>query len=158
MDAVTFEQEATRHKRLLYHVAYTILRDNQDCADAVQEAMLKAWQHQHRLRDISLFRSWLVRILINTCNSMLKKRARMKLVPLDNALTDSEKTDMLPLKEALDQLSPDLRLTIVLHYIGGFSVREISQMTKAPEGTVKTRLMYARQKLQTMLAEKGDAQ
>lgn len=156
MNAVTFEQEAIRHKRLLYHVSYAILRDNQDCADAVQETMLKAWQNQNRLRDMSLFRPWLVRILINTCNGMLRKHARMKLVPLDNELTDNKKTDILPLKEALDQLSPDLRLTIILHYIGGFSVREVSQMTEAPEGTVKTRLMYARRKLQTILEEGRD--
>ena len=50
MDAVTFQAEAMRCERLMYHVGYSILHNDQDCADAVQEALTRAWQKQHTLR------------------------------------------------------------------------------------------------------------
>ncbi len=152
MDAVTFQQEAMRYQRLLYHVSYAILRNDQDCADAIQEALLKAWQHAEELRDESRFRPWLTRILVNTCNSMVRKHASLRLVPLDETVPERARDD-LPLRDALERLSPPLRLVTVLHYVEGFSVREVSDMAGVPEGTVKTRLMYARQRLQTMLGE-----
>lgn len=152
MDAITFQAEALRYQRLLYHVSYAILRNDQDCADAIQEALLKAWQHHGELRDESLFRPWLVRVVVNTCNSMIRKHAKLRLVPLEETVPYQSKDD-LPLRDALERLSPPLRLVIILHYVEGFSVREVAQMADLPEGTVKTRLMYARQRLRAMLSE-----
>ena len=153
MDAVTFQKEAMRLQALLYHVSFSILRNDQDCADAVQEALMLAWQHRDGLREGASFKPWLTRILVNACNTMLRKRARARLVLLDEVVVPTGDADNLPLRDALDRLPQDLRVATVLHYLEGFSVREIAEMLDAPENTVKMRLMRARRRLHGMLSE-----
>lgn len=153
MDAVTFQKEAMRLQTLLYHVSFSILRNDQDCADAVQETLMLAWQHREDLREGASFKPWLTRILVNTCNTMLRKRARARLVLLDEVIVPTGDADTLPLRDALDRLPQDLRVATVLHYLEGFSVREIAEMLDTPENTVKMRLMRARRRLRGMLSE-----
>lgn len=154
MDAYTFQQEAMRLERLLYRISYAMLRNQEDCADAVQEALLRAWQRRGTLREKTAFRSWLSRILVNTCNDMLRKRAKAEIVPLEeNMAVQNADQSSLELREALDKLSPDQRTAVVLHYLEGWSVQEIAHAFDTPEGTVKTRLMYARRRLGEALRE-----
>lgn len=87
MDAVTFQTEAMRCERLMYHVGYSILHNDQDCADAVQEALTRAWQKQHTLRSPSRFRPWLMKILVNTCRDILRQRQKIRFVPLEEQLS-----------------------------------------------------------------------
>ena len=63
MDAVTFQSEVLKIERLLYHVAYTALGNRQECADAVQEALLRAWKKRGSLRSQEHFKAWMVRML-----------------------------------------------------------------------------------------------
>ena len=56
MDAATFSREATACQRLLYHICWAMMHNEADCADAVQEALLRAWQRRESLRDPSAFR------------------------------------------------------------------------------------------------------
>ena len=67
VDARTFQTEALKIEKLLYHISYAMLRNESDCEDAVQEALLRAWQKRGTLRDMAAFRSWLCRIVANTC-------------------------------------------------------------------------------------------
>ena len=153
MDAVTFQKEAMRLQTLLYHVSYSILRNDQDCADAVQDALMLAWQHREDLRDGAAIKPWLTRILVNACNTTIRKRARARLVLLDEVIVPANDADTLPLRDALDRLPQELRVATVLHYLEGFSIKEIADMLDTPESTVKTRLMRARRRLHGMLSE-----
>ena len=154
MDAQTFQREAMKYERLLYHISYAMLHSDSDCADAVQDALLRAWQHRDGLRDMSLFRTWLCRILINACNDVLRKRGKLRLVPLEEASTIGvRERDTLALRQALEQLSPEQRTCIVMHYLEGWPVTEIAATLEIPEGTVKTRLMYGRNHLSQLLGE-----
>ena len=83
MDQEYFTAQAEASTGLLYRVAYTILRNDADCQDAVQEALLRAWTGRDKLRDRQLFRTWLTRILINASHDILRKRK--PTVPLENA-------------------------------------------------------------------------
>ena len=65
VDARTFQTEALKIEKLLYHISYAMLRNESDCEDAVQEALLRAWQKRGTLRDMAAFRSWLCRIVAN---------------------------------------------------------------------------------------------
>ena len=93
MDAVTFQTEAMRCERLMYHVGYSILHNDQDCADAVQEALTRAWQKQHTLRSPSRFRPWLMKILVNTCRDILRQRQKIRFVPLEEQILAGENYD-----------------------------------------------------------------
>ncbi len=159
MDAVTFQTEAMRYERLLYHISYTMLRSDAVCADAVQEALLRAWQRRDTLQKRSAFRAWLCRILVNTCNDMLRRKNRVKEVELTEELPAQAESDAaLQVREALDSLPPDQRAAVMLHYLEGWSVKEIASMLDVPPSTVKSRLMYARKRLYTLLSDEMDGE
>lgn len=155
MTEQTFCETAYGYQALLYHVAYTILRDNRECEDAVQEALLRAWQKRDTLRDESAFRFWLTRILTNTCYTMQRKKQRIQTVELSETLHApfDDGLDNRALHDAIGQLPQDLRLPIILHYLEGFSVKEIAAIVHRPCGTVQNRLFRAREALRGLLKE-----
>ncbi|NLO84360.1 MAG: RNA polymerase sigma factor [Clostridiales bacterium] len=156
MDAETFKAEYLHHERLFYRVSYSMLGNNDDCADAIQDTLLRAWERRSTLRNIKAFRPWIMRILTNICTDILRKRSKLVLVPFEESEQQAvmpAPSSPLPLKEAMDQLSPQLRVATLLYYIEGYSVKEIAQMLDVPQGTVKSRLLYARQNLQKLLHE-----
>ena len=159
MDAQTFQQEAMKLERLLYHISYAMLHSDADCADAVQEALLRAWQHRHELRDMSVFRAWLSRILVNACKDILRKRGKLTLVPLEDAIgVGVRERDTLALRQALEQLPPEQRTCLVMHYLEGWNIAEIAEALDIPEGTVKTRMMYGRNRLSHLLGEEWEVE
>ncbi|MDD3409338.1 MAG: RNA polymerase sigma factor [Eubacteriales bacterium] len=158
MTEQVFCETAYSYQRLLYHVAYTILRDNRECEDAVQEALLRAWEKRDTLRDESAFRFWLTRILTNTCVSMLRRTKRTQTSALDEETPApfDDGMENRALHDAIGQLPQELRLPIVLHYLEGFSTKEIAALIRRPEGTVRNRLFRAREALRNLLGEEMD--
>ena len=140
-------------ERRLYRMAYTTLHNDADCEDAVQEALLKAWAKIHTLRETAYFETWLIRILINESRQILRKRR----------ITETELNENIPMPEqdesslnaAMLKLPEKQRITVELHHIEGYSVREVSKMLRIPEGTVKWRLKRAREQLKNELEEEG---
>ena len=105
MDAATFGQEAMRYERLLYHICWAMTGNDADCADIIQEALLRAWQHRDALRSMASFRPWLCRITANTCRDLLRKRKKLKMVPLtDTLIAPPYSDDPLALREALKKM------------------------------------------------------
>jgi len=155
MDERTFVEQVEAHERTLYRTAYSIMRNDQDSLDAVQNALTKAWTHRHRV-DTAAFRAWLLRIVINECYSMRRKTKREALAPEADRISDQPPPNPF-LKDALERLPENLRLPILLYYMEGFSVEEISGMLKVPIGTVKWRMSKARNLLREELSEKGVA-
>ncbi len=153
MDALTFQTEAMQLERLMYHISWSLLRNNDDCADAVQETLTRAWQKKHTLKSMDKFKPWLMRILVNQCNDMLRRRKRRSFFSLDEAATVAAPEQPLELMDAIGELKPEWRVVIVLHYLEGCNVQEISQMTGVPTGTIKSRLVSARQKLGVLLQD-----
>ena len=140
-------------KKTLYHVACGILRSEADREDAVQECILKAWEKRESLKSDAAFRSWVTRILINECYDICRRSS--KIIVLDE-LPDAVAPDQIgnrELRDAIAGLEEIYRLPIILFYVEGFSIREISQMLLIPEGTVKSRLHAGRAKLRTTLGE-----
>lgn len=151
MDKEEFTRAVLEYESTLYRVAKSMLGSEADCADAAQNALLRAWEKQHTLRDTAYFKTWLTRILINECRAMLRQRARF--APLEEEAAEGE---IAPegggeLYEAVMGLDEKYRLPVVLHYIEGFKTAEIAAMLRLPEGTVKTRLRRAREILREEL-------
>lgn len=151
MDKEEFTRAVLEYESTLYRVAKSMLGSEADCADAAQNALLRAWEKQHTLRDTAYFKTWLTRILINECRAMLRQRARF--VPLEEEAAEDEIAPERDsgLYEAVMGLDVKYRVPFVLYYIEGFRTREIASMLKLPEGTVKTRLRRAREILRTEL-------
>ncbi len=137
----------------LHRISYGLLRNAQDQQDAVQEAVLKAWQKIGSLRDERFFATWLTRILINECYNLLS--ARKGAVPLDavQEIPSVAGEANRELRDAVLALDEKLRLPVLLHYMEGYRVREIAEILKLPEGTVKTRLARAKREMKKHLEE-----
>lgn len=153
MNRDDFVEQVTAAEATLYHISKSILKNDCDCADAVQEAIMTAYSKLRSLKNDRYFKTWLCRILINECYRIC--RANKKVVPLEDYMqVTSDQPKNLGLFKAIMELKPDLRLAIVLHYIEGFQTVEISGILKIPEGTVKSRLSRARKQLKSVLGEK----
>jgi RNA polymerase sigma-70 factor (ECF subfamily) len=144
-------------EQMLYRVARTLLKSNEDCRDALQEAVLKAWASRHTLRDEMLFATWLTRILINVCKAMRRGQRKYLLLPEVKAETALDAPDPY-LREALDHLPEKQRLPVVLHYMEGYSLKEVAFMLRLPESTLRGRLYQARQALKLALDDEKEDQ
>lgn len=156
MDRDSFIAEIEACSGMMYRVAWSILRNNADCEDALQEAALKAWEKRGHLRNEAYFRTWITRILINACYDTQRKRRRV--IPLDEVAERAAAASSDPaLTLALEALPEKLRLPLTLHYLEGFSVEEIARILRIPAGTVKSRLHQARSQLRIQWLEtEGD--
>ena len=144
-----FNQRVRACERRLYRVARTMLPQESDCEDAVQEALLRAWDRLDTLREEAWFETWLIRILINQCRTFYRRRP-----PASAELTEDiprpEPQDT-PLLDALTALPQKPRVALELHYIEGYSVAETARILRLPEGTVKWRLKRGRELLKASL-------
>ena len=140
---------------VMYRVAKSILKKDEDCEDAAQEAIATAFNKLNTLKKDEFAKTWLIRILINECYGILRKKKRELFIE-EVTEADSKDTDYSELYRALNELSADYRVTIVLYYIEGYSVKEIAQILKVTEGTVKSRLSRGRSKLRIFLEEDED--
>ncbi|MEC0240788.1 sigma-70 family RNA polymerase sigma factor [Paenibacillus dokdonensis] len=141
----------------LYSMARSILRSNEDCADAMQEAMLHAYKSLPSLREPAYFKTWLFRILINECNRIFSKQSRT--LPIDPSVLEPSVNggyDKIELREAVEHLDEPMRTVISLHYFRDMPIKEISSLLELSEGAVKTRLHRARKALVEALQYNGE--
>lgn len=149
MTKTEFTDAVLAAEPVLYRVAKSMLGSEADCADAAQNAILRAWEKLDTLKKPEYFRTWLVRILINECKSVLRTRGRC--VSLEQDTDEAAPETNGELYAALAALEEKYRLPVTLHYIEGFHTNEIAHMLRLPEGTVKTRLRRAREILRKEL-------
>lgn len=153
MTKAEFMQQVRRLERRLYRVSRTMLSGNADCEDAVQETLLKAWARLETLREEKYFETWLIRILINECKTIWRKRPSMETELPDNlSIAQSETYNLF---EVLMVLPKKHRITLELHYIEGYRTREIAELLGIPESTVKWRLAQGRKMLKRELGEEA---
>lgn len=138
-----------------FRTARLILGDRSDAEGAVQEAYLRAWRFRASLANGADVRTWLDRVVANTCNAKLREEAshrHHRPADLDDALsTDSGEAEQLMLEDhwltALRSLPPHLRTVVVLRYFGDLSDREMATAVGKRPGTVRSRLHEARRLL-----------
>ena len=143
-------------ERQLYSTAKTILINDQDCADAIQETIVKAFSKIGTLRNDKYAKTWLIRILINECYTLLRKSSKLVSLEGMSEMTEIEadqKTDYSDLYRAVNSLKEELRMPVILYYIEDFNIKEIAQILEITEGAVQKRLARARGKLKRNLQE-----
>ena len=138
-------------EQTLYRVSMSMLKNESDCEDAVQTAILTAYEKLSDLKHEEYFKTWLVRILINVCHKQLRFHSRH--TELSEDLPAEANNTSREVRDAIDRLPEKIRQTVVLYYIEEFSVKEIKQILKIPEGTVKSRLSKGRDLLRIVLSE-----
>lgn len=149
MDKDTFVTRIEAKADSLYRVAWAILENNADVADALQETALRAWQYRGKLRNEQYFGTWVTRICINVCRSM--KRKRRPVIPLEDAPEAACPPPDMTLSLALRALPETLRLPLMLQYAEGMSYLEIAKVLALPESTVRGRIARAKNALRKEL-------
>lgn len=153
MTELEFIQRAEGVKKRLYRTALLYLGSESMALDAVDEAVYKGFCGYRKLRREEFFETWMTRILINVCNSELRRRKReaaMEELPE----TAAEEFDALPLKEAIARLPRELRAVVILRYFTGLTLAETAQVLDIPQGTASTRQRRALQLLKLELDDK----
>lgn len=153
MDKDEFSRRVIDMLPVLYRIAWTQLRQAADREDAVQETIRRAWEKRERLREARYMQTWVIRILLNVCDTIRRRAGR--LIPSEELPQKADTpVSETPLLDALMSLEEKYRLPLQLRYVEGYSVAEVAQMLRLPQGTVKSRLSRGRDRLRTMVKEK----
>jgi RNA polymerase sigma-70 factor (ECF subfamily) len=160
-DVREFEARLADSSALAVRVAYSIVRNTQDAEDVAQEAFARAYRRFSSLRDRERFRAWLVRmtwrLALDHRRSHKRRQAREDAVMAITPQTANLETDTIAqerkarLWQAIEELPDRLRVVTVLAAIEGHGVREVADLLGVAEGTIKSRLFEARQKLHERL-------
>ncbi|TSI05273.1 sigma-70 family RNA polymerase sigma factor [Lysinibacillus sp. BW-2-10] len=135
-----------------YRIAYSYFKNEHDALDAIQEFTYRSLKKRHTVQKPEYLSTWLVRVLLNVCHDMKKKK---KKIELRDSIELSEQVDNthLELSEAISTLSPEQQQLIYLKYYRDLKMQEIAQEIRIPEGTVKSRLHTALRKLRKFFGE-----
>ena len=169
-----FDKIMVHYRERLYGVIYNMTLNHSDAADLTQETFVKAFRSISKFKRKSSFFTWLYRIGVNLTLSFLKRRKARKFFSFDYLSSgqsafpqstqfaskdnNSIKHTLLnelheKLNEALSMLSDKHRTIVILYEIDGLSHKEISDVMKCTEGTVRSRLHYAKIQLQSLLSD-----
>ncbi len=169
-DLEAFNQLVRAYQNLAYSVAFRTLQDDEAADDAVQESLIKAFRSLGTFQGGS-FKSWIIRIVVNTCYDQLRSRRRRRIDSLDDFTEDGDFAPQLEdpaerpdtfvqrmelgslIEQGIQGLPPDQRLALTLCDVHGYAYEEISEMTGMPMGTVKSRINRARVKLRDFLLQ-----
>jgi RNA polymerase sigma-70 factor (ECF subfamily) len=151
-----FEQRVAECSGLAFRVARGVLHDSADAEEVAQDAFLRAFRKLHRLREPKSFRAWLVRITFRLALDRLRSASRRVvretawMVERQNSAAHQPAAAgelRAHLHRAMDALPERLRFVLILTAIEGHSLSDVAEMLGLPEGTVKSRLHFARKEL-----------
>lgn len=156
-DRSAFGELAGRYTDRMWGVAVRMLRHPDDAADAVQEALLAAYRCAGNYRGDASVRTWLHRIVVNSCIDRLRHDNRRGTVPLCPE-AHARRTDLgtevvtrLAVDDALAALPVEQRIAIVLVEVQGWPVADAAEILEVPVGTVKSRCSRGRLRLAGLL-------
>lgn len=140
----------------LYRIGKARLNDDNDISDAIQETMIKAYNNIKKLKDNSTFKSWIIKILINECNGIYKKKQTKKNL-IEKVIIDSttsykkdiiqDTNSKIDFELLIQNLSYDERLIITLFYNSKCSSTEISEILNMNINTVKSKINRTKEKI-----------
>ena len=166
-----------KYKRLVYRVAIQITKNHEDANDVMQDTFLKVYESIHSFRKDAAFETWLYRIVVNHATNLVKRRERRRELPLSSTsemeihpdlrrtadlannphLNLEKKERQRWVTQAINSLPLKQRTVVILHEFEGLTHPEIASILNCSEGTVRSRLHYARHKLKDLLRPYVDA-
>lgn len=152
-----FGELIRQEQEYLYRMAYLYTQQESDALDVVQDSILKAYKSLKNLREPEHFRTWLTRIVINTAQDLLRRRREEfpleeAQLPVPEGLAPEERMDLY---RAMDKLPEKYRDVVKRKYFDGCTIREISDATGMPQGTVSVYLRRAVSRLRDQLKEES---
>ncbi len=171
-DLDAFNRLVLAYQERLFNIAYRILGDPEAAADATQDGFIAAYRNIKKFRGGS-FRSWITRIITNTCYDELRRQKRRPTTPLEPLVISTGETLENPdwledpgelpetaaqraelsaaIQHCINRLEPDFRIAVVLIDVQGINYKEAAAIIGKPLGTVKSRLARARTRIKDCL-------
>ena len=166
-----------KYKRMVHRLALQITKSHEDANDVMQETFIKVYQSIHTFRQEAAFETWIYRIAVNEALNFVKRRERRRESPLsttdeseydpsvrqkaemaNDPQLNAEKTELRHwVTKAVNSLSLKHRIVVILHELEGLTHAEIASILNCSEGTVRSRLHYARKQLRSLLKPYVDA-
>lgn len=163
-DMEAFEMFIIKYEKLIYNYSYRMITNSSDAEDISQEVLIKVYKNIKRCQSFASFKSWLYRIINNTCIDEIRKRKNKTTISLDKTYDNDEGTmenqlasdDYTPerayiqnetsmeVQQVINKLSPDYKSVLIMRDINGLSYDEISESLDINIGTVKSRISRAR--------------
>jgi len=163
-DTAAFATLVRQHQRGVYYLCLRYLRHEEDAADLTQRVLLRAFEKLGSFGGRSAFRTWLYRIAVNLCLNAIRDKKRRPVVELD------EQTGAVPapqhraadlseqrvrLREAVDQLPPKQKLTVVLRTYHDLPFAEVAQVMESSVGSTKVNYHHAMKRLKVLMVDEG---
>lgn len=173
-DDRSFGELVSRWERPLFHFVYRMLSRSEDARDVCQETFLRVIAHADRFRPGAKFSTWMYQIALNLCRDQARKKRRWSLILSDDAEPSAETTTTswtssleqpesateakerrTALLDALREIPAEQREVVVLKEFEGLKFREIADILRCPESTVKSRMYYGLTGLRHALERRG---
>ena len=165
-----FEKLVLQYEKLVYNIAYSVMRNEQDAYDIAQEVFIKVFQSLSTFNFTAKFSTWIHRITVNASIDELRKRKNKKTeyidemvelgdsevgkqfedsspTPEEQAIINEEYKDLL---DSINELSEEHRMVITLRDIKGYTYDEIAEILECSLGTIKSRISRARSNLKNI--------
>jgi RNA polymerase sigma-70 factor (ECF subfamily) len=172
-DATAYRGLVEKYQGRVYALLYGMVRNREDARDLTQEAFVKAYRNLEGFRLEAGFYTWMYRIAMNLAIDFVRKRKRRDVVGFDETIAQRDddggiaevhhedgpgralerKQTLARIMDAMEELPEDQRQVVLLRELEGLSYKEIADVMGIPEGTVMSRLFYARKKLQKLLSD-----
>ena len=153
-DKEAFTKIILENEQSLYKIAKIRLINDYDICEALQNTMILAYKHIKKLKDVKYFKTWIIKILINECNKIYKKKGK-NITLEENYMMNIEDTkdeyenidNKLTFDSIIKKLNYDEREIIIMYYSLEFSIKEISKVLHIKENTIKTKMRRAKIKV-----------
>ncbi len=152
-----FDELYTRYYvKLLYFITQSMRGDNEEAKDVLQDVFMKIMDNKNKYNPSKKFATWVYTIANNQCINILKHKIvehkankELLLNTYNNKTSKNIGKGSKTVRKALDKLSPKHKKTFLLRFTFGLSIKEVAEILEVSEGTVKSRLFYCIQKLNT---------
>lgn len=152
-----FSDQIRIHQNAMYALAWSILRNEADAAEAVSESVYRAYSRLDTLRSRGAFKTWVLFIVHNTAVEMVRKNSRYcDLETAEEPQAPQSGVDLptkLALRSAVESLDQPYRTVVILYYYEDLSAAQIGKITGAAPAAVRQQLSRARKMLKELLKE-----
>lgn len=146
-DTDAFLELMDQNTQIMYKTAWSVLRNNEDASDAVAETILTCFEKIYTLKNPAVFRTWMIRILLNHCYAIIRDQAhyvRSGEIPEKTEMQNWEENEGDSFRELIQGVDEKYGMILTLYYADELTIREIAEVLRLNENTVKTRLVRGR--------------
>lgn len=153
---MSIDEMVSKHSNMLYKICIVILCSQQDAEDAIQDTFCRYLEKKPDFKSDDHEKAWLIRVATNICRDMLRFRSRHPKVSIDQLSNQLAAPAAKETLTELMELPSKQKIVIYLHYVNGYSVREIANILAITESAVKKRLQRGREYLRLSWKEEQD--